>query len=118
MGKLLTLCACTTLFASLALAETWTGRLIDANCYDQQTEQKNVGACAPTNQTSSFGLYVMGKMFRMDEQGNTKAAAAIRDRADRSSDPAAKIPNGDVTATITGTMNSEGVIKVDKVEVQ
>jgi hypothetical protein len=117
MGKILTLCAIVAVFSSLALAETWNGRLIDANCYDQQTDQKNVAACDPTNATSSFGLVVSGKIFRLDEQGNTKAAAAIKDRADRSTDPN-KPASGQIAAKVTGSMDGDTKLKVEKIEVQ
>jgi len=118
MGKLLTLGAIVAAFASLALAETWTGRLIDANCYDQQTDQKNIGACVPTSQTSSFALYTGGHVYKFDEQGNTKAAAAVKDQADRSTDPNQPAVKGAIAAKVTGTMDQDQKLKVETIEVQ
>jgi hypothetical protein len=117
MVKILTVCAMMATFVALASAETWTGRLIDANCYDQQTEQKNIGACVPTSATSSFALYASGKLFRFDESGNTKAAAAIKDRADRSTDPE-KPMNGEIAVKVTGAVDNDGKLKVETIEVQ
>jgi hypothetical protein len=118
MGRLLMLGAIVAVFASLAMAETWTGRLIDSNCYDQQQDQKNVGACIPTNATSSFALYVEGKVFKLDEGGNTKAAAAIKDRADRSTDPDKLNTTMEVTAKVTGSMDADNKLKVETIQVQ
>ena len=118
MGRILTLCAIVAAFASLALAETWSGKLIDANCYDQQSGQKNVSACVPTTATSSFALYVEGKMYKLDEGGNTKAAAALKDRADRSADPEKPNPSGEITASVTGSMDPNNLIKVETIEVK
>ena len=117
MSRVLSLGALFALFAALACAETWTGRLIDANCYDQQTEQKNIGACVPTTATSSFAVYTAGKLFKLDEQGNTKAAAAIKDRADRSMDPQ-QPASGNLTVKVTGSVDQEGKLKVETLEVQ
>jgi len=118
MGRMLTLCAITVAFASLALAETWTGRLIDANCYDQQTDQKNIGACVPTTNTSSFALDVSGHVYKFDEQGNTKAAAAVKDQADRSADPNQMASKGAITVKVTGSMDENNKLKVETIEVQ
>ena len=119
MGRILTLCAIVTVFASLALAETWNGRLIDANCYDQQSGQKNMGACVPTSATSSFAISVQGKIYKLDEGGNTKAAAALKDRADRSANPNEANPTtSGISATITGSMDSDNHIKVESIQVQ
>ncbi|SRR5579883_2453510 len=117
MTKVLMLAAMMALFVSLAAAETWTGRLIDSNCYEQQTEQKNIGACVPTSATSSFALYTEGKMYKFDEQGNSKAAAAIKDRADRSADPEKPL-NGQIAVKVTGSMDSDSKLKVETIEVQ
>ena len=117
MSRILSLGALLTVFVALASAETWTGRLVDANCYDQQTEQKNVAACVPTSATSSFALFASGKIFKFDEQGNTKAAAAIKDRADRSADPS-KPARGAITVRVTGSVDEDSKLKVETIEVQ
>jgi hypothetical protein len=117
MGKILTLCAVAAAFVSMASAETFTGRLIDANCYEQQTDQKNMSACIPTSATSSFALFTSGKLYRFDEEGNTKAAAALKDRADRAADPE-KTMKGQIAVKVTGSMDSDNKLKVETIEVQ
>ena len=117
MGKILTICAISAMFASMALAETFSGQLIDANCYDQQTGQKDVSACAPTSATSSFALMTNGHIYKLDEDGNTKAAAALKDRADRQTNPDTAA-NANVMAKITGNLETGNKLKVETLEVQ
>jgi len=117
MGKILTICAIAALFASMALAETYSGQLIDANCYDQQAGQKDVAACVPTSATSSFALMANDHIYKLDEQGNTKAAAALKDRADRMTDPD-KAAKTNITAKVTGTIETGNTLKVETLEVQ
>jgi hypothetical protein len=100
-------------FSALALAEEWTGRLVDASCYDQQ---KTGVACDPTSSTNSFAIVVSGQAFKFDSDGNSKAAAALKSRADRSTDPN-KPASGTVTAKVTGTKDGN-MIKVDNIDVQ
>jgi hypothetical protein len=113
MRRLVTFAATVAFFASLALAETWNGKLIDASCMDQQ---KAAATCNPSSTTTAFAIQVEGKMFRLDQAGNAKAADALKNRADRSADPNAPAP-ADVSAKITGTKDGE-TIKVDTVEVK
>ena len=114
MRRVLTLCALATVWSALALAEDWTGRLIDANCYMQQT---SVGACDASSSTSAFALSVSGKVFKLDDAGNAKAAEAVKSRADRSADPA-KPPSTAITAKVTGTKGEDDTLKVEAIEVQ
>jgi hypothetical protein len=113
MRKLVTLCACITVFSVLALAESWTGRLVDASCYDQQ---KSATACDPSASTSSFVLVVSGQAYKLDSAGNTKAAEALKSRADRSANPN-QPPKGAVAAKVTGSM-ADGTITVESIDVQ
>src|SRR6476661_2423349 len=73
-------CAALALFSGLALAEDWTGRLLDASCYDQN---KTAKPCDATSTTTAFVLDVNGKIYKLDATGNAKAAEAIKSRADR-----------------------------------
>ena len=57
MRKLLSTIGFVTVFAALAFAENWSGRLIDASCTDQQ---KNQNACQPTATTTSFAIAAGG----------------------------------------------------------
>ena len=113
MRSILTMCAGAALFCGLALAENWTGRLVDASCYDQQ---KSATACDPTGSTTMFALVSSGQAYRLDDNGNRKAAEALKNRADRSADPNA--PGGkQVVAKVTGTKEGD-TIKVDTIDVR
>lgn len=112
MRRLFTIAASVALFSALALAESWTGKLIDATCMDQQ---KSMTACNPSSTTTSFLVAVDGKTYRLDDAGNTKAMEALKNRADRT------VPNAPssstVSAKITGTKEGD-TIKVDTIQVQ
>jgi hypothetical protein len=114
MRRILTLCAVVTAFAALAMAETFTGRLVDANCMDQQ---KSATTCNPTSSTTAFALVARGGAMKLDDAGNAKAIEALKGRADRSADPS-KSPSSAVAAKITGTKGDDGSVKVDTIEVQ
>lgn len=114
MRKILTLCAFVSVFSALALAETWTGRLVDASCAEQQ---KSVTSCDPTGSTTMFAIVVSGKTYNLDDAGNTKAMEALKGRADRSTDPD-KSPSPHVAAKVTGTKDGDNTLKVDSIEVQ
>jgi hypothetical protein len=113
MRSIFTAIACLTIFAGLTLAETFSGSLVDAACLAQQ---KAPTACAPTASTTTFGMVVSGRFYMLDENGNMKAAEALKDRADRQTEPNSADRNG-VTATINGTSDGN-VIKVDTIQVQ
>ena len=113
MRRILILIGTAVVGCGLALAETWTGKLVDVACTDRE---KNA-ACTPTPLTRSFGLKVSGKVWRLDAGGNKKAAEALR----RSSDTAnrEKNPNSieeGVTATITGVPVA-AQIRVDSIQI-
>ena len=115
MRRILTLCAFVSVFSMLAMAENWTGKLIDASCADQQQEQK-ANACDPSSSTAAFAIQVAGKSYKFDDAGNAKAAQALKARADRSTDPT-KPASTQVAAKVSGTISGD-TIKVDTVEVQ
>ena len=82
--KLLATLAFVVVAAGMAHAETWRGRLIDATCMDQQQSQQTPAqACNPTATTTAFAINVSGKVYRLDDAGNAKAAEALRNRANR-----------------------------------
>src|SRR5579864_4624142 len=113
MRRILTLCAFVAVFSALALAETWTGRLVDASCADQQ---KAATACDPTSSTTMFAIVVSGKAYKFDDAGNAKAAEALKGRADRSADPTKPV-SPQISAKVTGTKEGDNV-KVESIEVQ
>jgi hypothetical protein len=112
MRAIVTSAAFLTLFAAVAFAESWSGTLIDASCY---TQKKDTAPCMATSSTTAFALNVAGQVFTMDDAGNTQTAAALKNRADRSTDPDAK--STPIKAKVTGTRDGDA-LKVDDVEVQ
>ena len=101
--------------AGLVLAETYTGKLIDAEC---AAHEKNA-ACIPTGSTTSFGLIASGRMLKLDAAGNTKAAEALKQSnsgANRAKDPNAPSADG-VNASVTGTVSGDQ-LKVDAIQVE
>ena len=96
----------------LALAETWSGKLLDAGCYDQQ---KNAVSCSATSHTTVFALDASGTVYKLDRGGNAKAVAALKNRTDRS-DP--NHPQSmEVMAKVEGSEKG-GTITVDTIDIQ
>lgn len=98
-----------------AFAADYSGKLIDATCNQQQPQTK-AASCDATSATTSFAIDVSGKIYKLDAAGNTKAATALKDRADRSTDPSKALSSA-MIAKVTGT-EKEGVINVESIEVQ
>ena len=113
MRRILSLLAFSAMFSALALAGSWSGKLLDATCFDQQ---KKAAGCDATGTTTTFALAVAEKVYKLDASGNSKASSALRNRADRASDPS-KAKTQEVLAKIDGTEQG-GTIKVDSIEVQ
>jgi len=84
----------------LALAENFSGRLLDESCYDKQ---KTAAGCDATSKTTSFSLDANGAVYKLDRAGNSKAATAIKSRADRSDPAKPQTTPAEVTAKVTGT---------------
>jgi hypothetical protein len=120
MRRILTVCAVAAIFSALALAETFTGRLIDASCYEQQ---KSASTCEPTASTTSFALDVAGKVYMFDANGNTKAAEAWKARAggnERGGGGAegSAQRSARVMAKVSGTKDGDNTITVDTIEIR
>jgi len=113
MRSLCSLCGVAALFAGLAMAENWTGKLMDATCYDQN---KTAKPCEATSSTTQFVLDVNGKIYRLDSTGNAKAVEALKNRSDRAANPN-KPSTGAVNAKVSGTAEGD-TLKVDMLEVQ
>ena len=113
MRKMLPLFACISIFSMFAFAESWSGKLLDASCYDQQ---KKVEACDATSSTTSFALDASGMVYKLDRSGNTKAASALKNRAERSADPTKQAP-GPIMARVSG-MEKSGTITVESIDIQ
>ncbi len=114
MRRSVTLFALLAVCSVLALAESWQGRLVDATCYEQH---KSAATCDPTSSTTMFTLFVANRPYMLDATGNAKAAEAIKNKADRSSDPS-KAGSSQVVAKVTGTKDTDNTLKVDTIEIQ
>ena len=116
MRRFLILTTFIGLFAALGLADTYIGNLIDASCLDKPNP--TVATCQPTSGTSAFALVDnTQKVYKLDEKGNTRAADAFKNRADRSADPNTAGKADVVKAKITGTMNG-GIVTVETIEIR
>lgn len=73
-------------------------------------------SCNATTATTAFALEANGKTYKLDSTGNTKAAAALKTRADRSADPT-KAMSASYTAKVSGTEN-DGTISVESIDIQ
>lgn len=107
-------CGILAVFAGLAMAENYTGKLLDASCYEQH---KTAKSCDATSSTDQFLLDVSGKVYKLDAAGNAKAADAIKNRADRSTEPSTKSA-GAVNAKVSGEREGADTIKVDSIDIQ
>jgi hypothetical protein len=112
MRRFLSTTALLGVFSMAAFAESYSGTLLDASCYDQQ---KKASACDATSTTTSFALEASGMVYKLDSAGNTKASAALKNRADRV-DPS-KLQSKQVMVKIDGTEKS-GTIAVSSIDVQ
>jgi len=63
--------------SALACADTWSGKLYDAQCLSQQ-ESLDLSACVPTESTTTFVLQVSDQMYKFDHESNTKASEAYK----------------------------------------
>ena len=114
MRNMMILAALGTLFAALACADTWNGRLFDATCLDQQKNQ----SCDPTATTVSFAINVAGKIYRFDDAGNAKAVEALRAKTQGGKETGTGANTGAaVNAKVSGTIEGE-VVKVEAVQLQ
>jgi hypothetical protein len=108
------LCALLLFVSALAFAETWTGKLVDADC----SARDEKAACAPTTSSSNFALKVANKTYKFDSEGNRKVAEAFgksQSGAERSKAPSKA--DTEVIATVHGTMSNDQ-ISVESVDIQ
>ena len=115
MRSIVKLVALTAIFAAFACAESWSGRLLDAACVDQQKS----ASCDPTTATVTFAINVSGKIYKLDDAGNAKAVEAMKARGSKDAgQPAAPGAQGTaITAKVSGALEGE-VVKVESIQVQ
>ena len=95
------------LSSALAMAETWTGTVVDVNCRNNDLAS-HTRDCALSCSRSGYGIVLPdGKFIKFDEHGNAKALAALK----------ASTKDKDLKAKVTGTLK-EDVIQVDSIQLE
>jgi len=98
--------------AGLSLADSWSGQLVDAKCKQaaHQSDSDSATSCAPTTLTAVFAIQTPdGKVYKLDDVGNRKAAAVVKDHPLRADDTLG------LTVTVFGSLDRE-MIKVDTLD--
>ena len=94
------------LTSALALAQTWSGTVVDVMCKNNDLAN-HTKDCALSCSKSGYGLVLAdGKFIKFDERGNVKALAAIQ----------ASAKDKDLKAKVTGTLKDD-VIRVEAIEI-
>lgn len=107
MKRTLTLISTACVFSVLAVAETWSGTLVDVMCKGKDLAGHTV-KCAIGCAKSGYGLVLSdGKFMKLNETGNAKALAALK----------ATSKEKDLKAKVTGTAEGD-VIQVQTIELQ
>ena len=107
MRKLLTICATLGALSGLAMADTWTGTLMDARCADRAANQP----CYAKRSSGKYVLDVNGTKYRLDARTNRDMRSALLERKhSMKSDPS--------TVTIEGQMGSDGRIHAHTIGMQ
>jgi len=108
--KFVTFSAGVMLGASLCLADSYTGKLVDADCLDRQSAgfPGQHGGCNPGRFTTRYAVATPDdRLVRFDSTGNARAAELMHDAAG----------GNPVNVTISGTPDGS-VVRVDDIEVQ
>jgi len=113
MKKVMVLLSITS---TLCLAESWTGKLVDATCAGRgkntspSASTKDMNACTPKESTTSFAIRTPdGGIIKLDSTGNKLAADTFKANS--------KSNKGEMVITITGTMTGD-TVQVDSVNPQ
>ncbi|MBM3760146.1 MAG: hypothetical protein FJW36_07850 [Acidobacteria bacterium] len=97
--------AIATLMTSAMFAESWTGTIVDTSCKTKDLAS-HTKQCVMGCAKSGLGIVLSdGKFVKFDEEGNTKALAALK----------ASTKDKDLKAKVTGKLDGE-VLKVASVE--
>lgn len=104
MKKLIAAFAATSV---LALAETWSGTVVDVMCKKNDLAG-HTKECAISCSKSGYGIVLAdGKFIKFDERGNVKALSALK----------ASSKEKDLKAKVAGTLK-EDVIQVESIEIE
>src|SRR5229473_3335478 len=88
----------------VALAETWSGTVVDVMCKNNDLAS-HTKDCAVKCAKSGYGIVLAdGKFIKFDERGNVKALAGLK----------AASKEKDLKAKVTGTLK-EDVIQVESI---
>jgi hypothetical protein len=94
-------------FSTIALAESWTGTVVDVMCKGKDLAS-HTAKCAVTCSKGGYGLVLSdGKFVKFNETGNAKALAALK----------ATNKEKDLKAKVSGTLDND-VINVQTIEFQ
>lgn len=107
MKKVLTICATLGALSGLAMADSWSGTLLDEHCANRTASK----ACEARHSTSRFLLDVNGTTYRLDEKTNENVRSAILETKGLTK-------RAPVTVTITGRVRSNGRIDAETIAVQ
>jgi hypothetical protein len=106
MRKLLTVCATLGALSGLALADSWSGTLVDAHCAN-----RNGNACDAKRSTGKFLLDVNGTTYRLDFRTNQDVHSAMMETKGLTR-------GAPVTATVTGRLRNNGTIDAETIALQ
>ncbi len=103
----LRLMAVSAVFAACALADSWTGTVVDVMCKGKDLAS-HTRQCAIGCARSGYGLVLQdGKFLKFDEKGNAKTLAALK----------ASSKDKELKAKVTGTMAGD-VIQVESIALE
>lgn len=93
--------------STLALAETWTGTVVDVMCKNNDLAS-HTRDCAISCAKSGYGIVLAdGRFIKFDERGNVKALAALK----------ATSKDKELKAKVTGALKDE-VIQVESIQIE
>ena len=107
MKKVLTIFATLGALSGLAMADSWSGTLLDAHCANRTATK----ACEARHSTSRFLLDVNGTTYRLDGRTNQDVRSAMLEAKGLSK-------HSPVTATVTGRLRSNGKIDAETIAIQ
>ena len=90
----------------MALAQDWTGTVVDVMCKNNDLAS-HTKDCAISCSRSGYGIVLAdGKFIKFDERGNAKALAALK----------ATSKDKDLKAKVSGTLKDD-VIQVESIQI-
>ncbi|MCX6621130.1 MAG: hypothetical protein NTY38_08625 [Acidobacteria bacterium] len=107
MRSIMRYAAATAVFTACALADSWTGTVVDVMCKGKDLAS-HTRQCAIGCAKSGYGLVLQdGKFIKFDEKGNAKTLAALKTSS----------KDKDLKAKVSGTLAGE-VLNVEAIELQ